>query len=114
MPNRPQDGGSAKRGQGEIDPLVAKVIDGLNEAMEKAGSNPTQIAKRTELDQGNLSRVMRKEVPNVTFIILAKVAMHLNVSLDDLLTGPRPMFTEPVRRLTPVPSSSVVPSRPGR
>lgn len=113
MRNRPPtSGGSAKRGKGDIDPLVKRVLDGLNLAVEAKGTTVTAVARAIEMDQGNLSRVMAGGVPQVSFLIIAKVAIHLNVSLDDLLIGPRPMYSPERRSSTPIPSSSVLPSRP--
>lgn len=75
----------AKRGEEEMSPLVRRVIDGLQRELTEKNITPTKLAKDTGLDQGNLSRVFRMGAPNVSFLVIATCAKHLNVSLDALV-----------------------------
>lgn len=103
LPKR-RPGGGIKR-----DALLARVLARLNGTINERGISQPEIALRSGLTQGHVSHVLNGDNPRASFVVIAKIALAVDVSLDFLVReAPRGSGD----RETPVPASSVVPSRP--
>ena len=77
------------RGTGKPDPLQARALSRLNEIIDERGFSQIEIADRSGLSQGHISKVLNGENPEAAFYVIAKIAKAIDVSLDWITEEPR-------------------------
>lgn len=108
MGNRRQQRGEPNR---ELDPLLARAISRLIEHMQEHGITQTAVADASGVSQSQISRILDRERPEVSFYVFARIAHGAGLTLDGLVAElPRRVVLGQIEQ-TPVPSSSVHPSR---
>ncbi len=69
----------------ELDPVLVRALSRLRDAISEAEVSQPTLAERSGLTQGHISRVLSGGRPEVSFYVLAKIAMAVPVSIDFLL-----------------------------
>jgi transcriptional regulator with XRE-family HTH domain len=81
-------GSARRRGTGKVDPLQARALRRLNDAVQDLGLTQSQIADRAQLTQGHVSRVLGGEGSETAFWVIARIATAIGVSLDWIVEAP--------------------------
>ena len=93
-----------------LDPILARALDRLRGEIAREGLSQPELARRTGLSQGHISRALGG-TPEVSFFVLAKIALAIPVSLDWLVAAaPQPRFIDESETAA---DSSRRPSDPG-
>jgi transcriptional regulator with XRE-family HTH domain len=85
-----------KRGEKNrvLDPVLARALTRLNQHMTDEGISQTDLAKKTGLKQGHVSKLLTGKSPEASFYLITKLALAAGVSLDYLVArAPAPART---------------------
>lgn len=100
MPSRKTKRGEKDR---ELDPVLARALERLNRHMADREITQTAVAERAGLTQGHVSRILAGGSPEVSFYLVARIAVAAKASIDLLVGGVEAVSERP-------PASSVRPS----
>ena len=97
----------------QLDPLLERAVARLAQHMTEKGLSQQQLAKDSGVDQGRISKLLSRQVPEVSFYVMVRVLHGAGLTVDwAVMDPPKPpaAASEP----TPVPGSGVLPSRSRR